>query len=96
MEELTSERPSDSEAQVPSGHLNPEDDGSVLCASGQEGFESAQYGLWPGVPSGAGPGTKQAPRNNSVSFTELRKRLSVASGLPQNHSQQQEGPGQGF
>lgn len=63
MEELASERPSDLEAQVPSGHMNPEDDGSVLCASSQEGFESAQYGLWPGVPSGAGPGTKQASRN---------------------------------
>lgn len=61
MEELASERPSDLEAQVPSGHMNP--DGSVLCASSQEGFESAQYGLWPGVPSGTGPGTKQAPRN---------------------------------
>lgn len=32
----------------------------------------------------------------SVSFTERRKRLSVASELPQSHSQQQEGPGQGF
>lgn len=96
MEELTSERPNGFEAQVHSGHINSEDNGSVApCQQSERGLRVLSMGSDLGfqVELALAPSRH---REILMSFPELSKGLSVASELPQNHPQQQKGPGQGF
>lgn len=96
MEELTSQRPNGFKAQVHSGHINSEDNGSVApCQQSGRGLRVLSMGSDRGFRVGLALAPSRR-REILMSFTELSKSLRVASELPQNHPQQQKGPGQGL